>query len=357
MLKKNRLSGIIVAMIFMAATIALASCSDTAGGEKSKTGKQNSARKPTSDEDWFSHYDPQLDDSGKKIAEGMSAKDYIDIGRKALNKGDSELAVRALERAIKINPHSAEAYYLRGQALDASAFGDEEHAMQDMEKALELNCHEPDLYERLARIYAGRGKGEQAIETLNRGVAARPDEPRLLLTRAAIQVDMKNNQKALDDYAAYLKVRPKKWLAHYLRANLLAQMGRNDEALAEYDASLSFDRADARPLKAKAELLFKLGRKKEAIKALTELIDHDRFDDDDALRLRGNIFFEMKDYAKAEADYTRAIKMSPDYARAGYEARSKLYQEMGKLDLAEKDKQEAIRQKSKPAEKPVYDLR
>ncbi|MBZ0189745.1 MAG: hypothetical protein K8F91_26095, partial [Candidatus Obscuribacterales bacterium] len=59
-------------------------------------------------------------------------------------------------------------------------------------------------------------------------------------------------------------------------------------------------------------------------------------------------------YDRALADYTTSIDLAPQFAAASYEARSRVYQRIGKFDLAEKDRAKATKMRKAPAELPVY---
>ncbi len=63
--------------------------------------------------------------------------------------------------------------------------------------------------------------------------------------------------------------------------------------------------------------------------------------DDEAFTKRGHAYLLMGEYNKALSDLSGAIALDPGYGAGAYEERSLVYEKMGKLDLAARDKQKA----------------
>ena len=63
-------------------------------------------------------------------------------------------------------------------------------------------------------------------------------------------------------------------------------------------------------------------------------------DDADAYYNRGNVYYDLKDYPKALADYNQALRINPDYAEA-YGNRGLVYAQLGEREKAVTDMEKA----------------
>ncbi|MBZ0189870.1 MAG: tetratricopeptide repeat protein, partial [Candidatus Obscuribacterales bacterium] len=74
--------------------------------------------------------------------------------------------------------------------------------------------------------------------------------------------------------------------------------------------------------------------------------------DDETICLRATQYLEMGQAQQAIGDFSLAVKICPDSARA-YEGRANVYDRLGKSALAQKDRQQAKLLKAAPAELPI----
>jgi len=279
----------------------------------------------------------------------------VKVARQALVGKDYERAYDLANAALKQNPEMAEAFFVRGAGVYYSAFGEEKEAVKDLEKARKLGYKTAELFEVLGKLYDARREYDKAIEAVSYGIENCPDKE-LWRCRAALYQTVGKKEQALEDLNVYVGYVPDKAMGYHLRANVLQLMGRNEEALEDLAACVKHNPNNTHAMTSRATLLAQMGRNQEALDQISKVMATDQYDDD-AFRLRGDIYFNLKQYDRAVTDYSKAIKMSPEYARAGYEARSRAYEKLGKLDLAKQDKLEASKIADKPAEKPVYDFK
>lgn len=296
-------------------------------------------------------YDPRKD---KKL----TAEGHLAAAKRAFDGGDFDTSIRAATNAIRLNPKLAQAYSWRGKAYYASSSGNQREALRDLHKAISIDPKVDEGYEYLAVIYDSQKQYNKALAALNRAIEANPGDRDLYNSRATILVTLGDSERALQDISEYIRLGPDKPPGYMKRGALLEKLGRYDQALSDYSKAIALQPAAAilatgADYKTRASLLSRLGRHKESISDLSKAIGLDD-SDDDALRIRGDEYFALGQFEKAIADYTRAIELSPQYARASFEARSKAYKALGKLELAEKDKKEARLLRQGPAETPIY---
>lgn len=286
-------------------------------------------------------------------------KSYVKAAKKAFMRDDFNSAILLASEAIKINPRSEKAYYYRGRAKYDSMEGNDQEVLQDLEKAIALGIDSDDAYRIVATIYDTKKEHAKALEILSRGITNCTDPKQLYRTRASLYVSLDQPQKALLDYDHLIQESPRYSRIYAHRGQLHESMGNYEKALLDYSQAAKWDsgrdsvRVKPITLKLKASLLAKLDRYEEALKVLDEAQKDDRMDDE-LHRLKGDAHAALKEYDKAIEEYNWAIDLAPQFSRPAYEARSKVYDKLGKKDLAAKDRQAAKRLKAAPAEKPVY---
>lgn len=308
--------------------------------------------------DWYDEYAEEK--KTKKInpedrALFSNPKACLVAAKHALSKSNNERALELADHVLKTEPKNAEAHYIRGLGTFYSAFGEESEAIKDLEAARALGYQSGELFAALTKLYDARKDYDKAIEAATFGLKVCPDKD-LFRCRASLYETVGKRQEALADLNEFIRLAPDKAMGYYVRANLFQQLGRDEDALRDYAVSISKSPDSTFAMSERAKLLLKVGREEEALNEISKVTDFDKTDDD-AVRLRGDIYAKLKKYDRAISDYTRAITMSPEYARSALEARARAYKQMGKLELAEKDLLEARKLKAKPAEKPVYELK
>ncbi|MGD9681817.1 MAG: tetratricopeptide repeat protein [Candidatus Obscuribacterales bacterium] len=283
----------------------------------------------------------------------------IILGEKALKRDDVTAALAYAQFALEMNPRSGKAYYIRGRALYKSEDNSLDSAIADLEKAVSLDPGIAQAHEILAETYATRGESAKAIKAVSRAIQAKPTDAELYELRASILWERGRKKEALADLGESVKLR-RDFRGYLARAKYFEADGRRDLAIKDYTTALQrekrFDLGKAEILKARAACYSRDDKHQEAIADLSQVVEQIS-EDDDAFRLRGEEYFKLKDYHRAVADFTRAIEISPDYARASLEARGRAYRALGENELAERDLAEARDQEGKRAEKPVFEIK
>lgn len=304
--------------------------------------------------------DTSLRDATKKyMAKGASSnnwQDYKAAADKALKDNDYDAATFLLDEAVRLAPNNGELYNIRGRARTNSYRGNDEAALEDLLKAKSLGALNEGGYLYMARLYDGQHETDKAIETLSEGIKKYKNRE-LVMARAALYVAKGEKAKAEADYGQAIKLGTDT-AVYLLRAQLYESENKFELALKDYDAATKLTKVGeivekhSVAHKSRAILLAKLGRHQQAIDAINKLDERDN--DEEAMRFRGDQYAAMKQYEKAIAEYTKSIDSSPEFARTAYEARSKVYEAIGKPDLAEADKLAAKKLQDAPAEKTLY---
>lgn len=120
--------------------------------------------------------------------------------------GKIQQALRAYDRALRINPDNGAAYAARGAAYFFA--GDYPAAQWDFLKVLEINPYEAEGYSALGSVLAARGYYEDALQVLNAALLLAPDKPEVFFSRGGINFMLGNYDQAVADYSYVLKLRP-----------------------------------------------------------------------------------------------------------------------------------------------------
>lgn len=307
--------------------------------------------------------DRTLNESIKMYMGGANHKfderSYLKAAKKAYVRDDYNSAILLANEALKLNPNSAEGFFYRGRAKYDTLEGNDDAVLKDLNRSIDLGINNEDAYRAVATIYDTRKMPQKAVAALTRGISVCKTTKNLYRARASLFVAMNQPEKAMADYDHLIKETPQypRILVH--RGQLHESLGQNEKALKDFADAARFDHdkvtVRVRPiaLKLHASLLTRLGRYKEAIKVLDEAQKEDQMDDE-LHRFKGDAHAALKEYDKAIEEYNWAIDLAPQFSRHAYEARSKVYDKLGKKDLAEKDRQTAKSLKAAPAEKPIY---
>lgn len=346
----------------LAMTILLLSLCGCGQGNQIQSPAKPDESKPVADESFTSIFDQieseKRGEDDEPLVKPRTYRRCITLGEKALKRDDVTAALAYAKFALEMNPQSGRAYYIRGRALYKAEDSSLDKALADLEKAVSLDPGIAQAHEILAANYATRGEFQKAIKAVSRAIQAKPGDAELYELRASILWEKGRKDEALADLGESVKLR-RDFRGYLARAKYFEADGRRDRAIEDYTTALErekkFNLGTAEILKARAACYSLDQKHRQAIADLSRVIEQIK-EDDDAFRLRGEEYLKLKDYHRAVADFTRAIEISPDYARASLEARGRAYRALGEKELADKDLAEARDQEQKKAEKPVFEI-
>jgi tetratricopeptide (TPR) repeat protein len=228
------------------------------------------------------NYDQAIADYNKALEINPESADaYNNRGAAYDKKGNYDQAIADCNKALQINPESAEAYNNRGIAYDGK--GNFNQAIADYNKALEINPKYADAYNNRGAAYQGKGNYDQAIADCNKALEINPEYAHAYNNRGAAY-DMKGNyDQAIADYNEALEINPKDADVYFNRGSAYDNKGNYDQAIADYNEALEID-----PKYAKA------------------------------YNNRGVAYYNKGNNDQAIADYIKALEIDPKHAIAYY---------------------------------------
>ncbi len=245
----------------------------------------------TSAKDKLSELDKKIAEARKAaaLANPQTAADFLIVGTEAYNRGKSEAAVQAFDRAIGLEPSSA-AYLGKAKALRDLKRSDA--AVLELNKAAGFGPNDPEVLEWRGRVYSDLKRWDEAVADLTKAIAAGDAKRKsdLLHARGAAYAGKGAYDAALKDESdavlasdnAYAKVN-----ALTGKARALQGLGKIDEALTAYAAAIA---APGDDYFAKLNLI-------------------------DAYLERGRLYASQGKTDLAKADFNEIIKLAPSYAQ------------------------------------------
>jgi tetratricopeptide (TPR) repeat protein/S1-C subfamily serine protease len=222
----------------------------------------------------------------------------------SLQKKD-ELALDDLNKAMKLNPNYAMAYYNRGLLYHLQQKSD--LALDDYNKAIELNPNYGLYYRVRGLNYSLQQKYDLALADYNKAIELNPNDAKAYNNRGALYSYQQKYDLALADYNKAIELNPNDAKAYNSRGNLYRRQQKYELALADYNKAI-----DINP------------------------------NYDDAYNSRGNLYSDLQKYDLALADYNKAIEINSVFVFSAYFYRGIFYHRQQKYDLALADLNKAI---------------
>lgn len=129
---------------------------------------------------------------------------------KAIKNTDPITAIEYLNKAIKLKPKYAEAYFNRGDVY--CGLRQYQRAIEEFNKAIHLN---PDIalyYIVRGMTYGDLGQHQLTIEDCNEAIRLKPDNAEILASaygmRGAAYNSLRQYQRAIDDYEEAIRLQP-----------------------------------------------------------------------------------------------------------------------------------------------------
>ena len=249
-----------------------------------------------------------------------------------LNKKEYDKAISDFTKAIEIDPNYTFAYTNRGLAY--ASLKDPTKAISDFTKAIEIDPNFAEVYYCRGNAYFDQGNFSQAISDFTKVIEIKPNLATIedVYTNRGISYSNQSNlPQAISDLTKAIEIKPNNALAYYNRG--LAYYNKK-----EYDKALQ-DVRKAQELGCAVDpkLLDELKKTSKSKYSTTESMEKIATE---AYR-KGCEYSKNGNYDQAISEYTKAIKINPNYESA-YGNRGGSYANRGDLPNAISDYTKAI---------------
>ena len=228
-------------------------------------------------------------------------------------EGQLPQAERIYQTILQTDPDQPVALHLLG--VIASQRGDNDLAVDLITKAVAVKPDYGEAYNDLGNAFKELGRLDEAVSSYNKALTSKADYAEAHVGLGVVLRDLGKLDEAVTSYHSALAVNPDYAEAHYSLGNVYKDLGRLDEAVASQRKALALkpDYADAQNNLGLA--LRDLGKLDEAIDSFRKAV---------AIRpnyaeAHSNLGISLKDQGKlneAVTCYQKSIARNPEYAEA-----------------------------------------
>ncbi len=182
--------------------------------------------------------------AGQKDAAARQAlfEQALQRGAAHLQRGEKDRALAELKKAVALDPNSAAAHQLLGQAyLLQNTYEAMGEAKAELVQALALDPNLIWARFYLARIYLDLGQPRKAKEQLEAGLTTRPNVPHLLSLLGESNRQLGHPALAVEQNRRALGIDPSFFAARYYLGLTLLELKQEDEAIRELEAAAKSD--------------------------------------------------------------------------------------------------------------------
>jgi tetratricopeptide (TPR) repeat protein len=173
------------------------------------------------------------EDFGSEMAEGKTG------GHSKYNK-----AFQDFSKAIELNPSYLKAYWARA-TVRSSKSESERAIMDDYDRAIKIAPDNAEAYYERGGGYLKYDREELALADYTRAIAIDPNYADALINRGSIYVRKGDFFNAFQDYDKAIGANPRKALAYTVRGEAYAKKGDREHALADFRKALQLEPNDA----------------------------------------------------------------------------------------------------------------
>ena len=231
------------------------------------------------------------------------------IGLTSYKKGKYEEAIKHYDRAIDLNPQSANAYNNRGNAK--RALGRHRDAIADYDQAIDLNPQPANAYNNRGNAKCALGRHRDAIADYDQAILIYPHFAEAYNNRGNAKCALGRHRDSIADYDQAISINSQYAEAYCNRGNAKVALGRHRDAIADYDQAISINSQYAEAYYNRGIAKVALGQHHDAITDYDQaILIHPHFVK--AYCNRGNIYKAIGEYEKARADLQRAFELATE---------------------------------------------
>jgi len=244
--------------------------------------------------------------------DAVTPEDYLGRGFVFYSKGEFDLAISNLDKAIKAKPEYAEAYLYRG--LSCMGKKNSDQAISDYNKVIEINPKNEEAYFVRGVAYADKQDIDKAISDYNKAIEINPKYVQAYLNRAFINMAKGNVEQAISDANKVLDTNPGIAVGYYVRALAYGSGNNLRQAISDYGKAIAIN-----PKYAEAYVNRALAR----AYTIAELAKADTNSPAAYVNI-GISLLDKAGFEQAVSDCTKAIEINPKYLEA-YIVRARIY--------------------------------
>ena len=213
-------------------------------------------------------------------ADPLAADAHAEIARIQMDDGKFDLAVAAVNQALKVAPERADLRNLAGQihqyyGQSGGGEGELRLAVQEYEKAVTLSPNDPAPLRDLTRLYSVLRDAKAALDTWKRLSVVDPRSPDAFVQVASLSLATGDTKAAIEALETAVLADPQNPRVLQLLGDIKQQNGKSEEALKHYEAAARLDENDLITRLKMGEILIDAHRGEAALAMAAELLKKD----------------------------------------------------------------------------------
>lgn len=246
---------------------------------------------------------------------------YIKKAIESEKIGKEKDAIGYLTTAIQLDPKNVIALSERASLF--VVFGDYNNALKDYREALKINPTE-ELYYKTGVAELNAGDDEKAIEHLTSAIKLNPKKEFYYFFRGEAELDLGLYKAAIADFNKAIKIKPDDYRAIYTRGKCYFNVHEYDKAINDFTAAEKMYSYNSDLYYYRGACQFNLSKFEDAITDFSLALSKDS-DNHDALINRAISYKYLKNYSKADIDYTKYIALHKVTTQIKYTAANVKY--------------------------------
>ena len=230
---------------------------------------------------------------------GISLKpeDYLNRGIDLYYKGKYELALKAFDKSIELEPNYSYAFFNKGVIL--GELGRCEEALKAFDKVIVLKPDYADAWYNKGLALDKLGRYEEALKSYDKAIVLKPDFVIAWNNKGTILNKLSRYEEALKAFDKATELKPDYVDAWSNKGVSLCKLGRYDEAIKVCDKAIELKPDDANAWYNKACAYSLKGDKENTLKSLSKAIELDAKLKEDAKKDEGfKNFWNDEDFKK-----------------------------------------------------------
>lgn len=262
---------------------------------------------------------------------------YYNRAHLHLQTGKYQAALDDLNKAIELDAGEGHYFHMRGQ-LYKDHFRSPDKALEDFEKATHCLFPKAEFFNSLSSLLIDTGQYNEAYIAASRALKLDSKDTYAYQLRGLAELKLGDFKGAAADFAKILAVKPNDAWTFELRGEALMGSHLYRQAEQSLSRSIALTPGVFQKYNKRAACWLNLREFNKAIADYTTSLT--LHPSNQAFIDRGKACSQAGLNDRAISDFTRAIEMDPYFA-IGYIERAKIYDRIGKTDLARKDRTEA----------------
>jgi tetratricopeptide (TPR) repeat protein/S1-C subfamily serine protease len=266
-----------------------------------------------------------------------TATQWLERGNQLWRLRRFEEAVKAFDKAIKLEPSLYLAHY--GLGLTLNSWGKDQEAVAALEQAVRYKDCFAIAWALQSSVYRKLNQLDKALIAIDKAIQLQPKNPNLYNEKWVVLGSLKRYSEAEAAISKTIEL-SRRAVFFNNRGNLYYFQKKWDLALANYNEAIKLNPQSAYIYASRGNAYDELKKWDLALDDYNKAIQlnpQDAF----AYNNRGVFYVRQKKWNLALADYNKAIELSPKYAHA-YTMRAIFYENQKKWDLALADYTKAI---------------